>query len=200
MTRSFRVGAASVFVLLGLGGPAAAQVSLQMDSGGMDMSEMKVGDTATIGVRLTGLQPGQQLDTLAATVVFNGAALGTPTVTGGPIIPDPLNNPLDYLTLTDPGYAEATFLTFGEEAADRIRDNGLFYSFDVTAVAPGRGMFRFDFGDATAPNSEDPLDPIVVEVTTGDPLEFTVVPEPCSGLMLAMLGLLWAGRRSRRQR
>ena len=180
--------------------PAAhAQVNLQMDSGGTDMSKLEVGQTATINVILSGLQPGAELDTLAGTVMFNGSALGTPAITGGPILPDPLHEPTNFLTLAIPGYAEASFLTFGEESAHRIRENGVFYSFDVTATEPGRGTLGFDFVDATRPNPLDPLDPIAVDVTTGDSLEFAVVPEPASGLMLAALGLLWAGRRTRRR-
>jgi len=168
------------------------------------MGHLAVGQTATIAVRLSGLEPGDELDTLAATVGFSGSLLGEPSIMAGPIVPDPLDDPLDFLTAEKPGYAEATFLTFGQESVDRIRDNGLFFSFDVTALAPGQGEFSFEFVDATAPNPDDRFDPLPVTVQTGGPLSVTVVPEPHGVLLLGIMGVTigvgWMGGRWRRRR
>jgi len=136
---------------------------------------------------LSGLAPDDELDALTAWVVYDEALLGEPSITAGPILPDPRHGPLDYLPFEDAGWAEVTFLTFGDEPADRIHDNGLFFSFDVTALAPGQGEFSFDLVDATAPNPQDLLDPLPVAVQSGAPLPFEVVPEPSSGPILAVM-------------
>jgi len=192
------IGILLAIALLSASPAAHAQVNLQMDSGGTDMSKLEVGQTATINVILSGLQPGAELDTLAGTVMFNGTALGTPAITGGPIIPNPLDNPMDYLTYADSGYAEAMFLTFGEESAHRIRENGVFYSFDVTATVPGTGSFAFDSFSlsATQFNPDDQYAPVPLSVQTSPPLDFAVVPEPGTMAMICLLiPLLWRRRR-----
>jgi len=68
----------------------------------------------------------------------------------------------------------------------------------VTALAPGRGELSFDYTDATMPNPDDPWDPIPVLVETTGPLPFTVVPEPGTLMRVAMLGVVLAGRRRRK--
>ena len=202
MLRPLRVAPLVVVVVLLGGVSSQADVMLALESAGADMGHLAVGQTATIAVRLSGLEPGDELDTLAATVGFSGSLLGEPSIMAGPIVPDPLDAPLDFLTAEKPGYVEGTFLTFGKTPADRIRANGLFFSFDVSALAPGQGEFSFDFVDATAPNPDDPFDPLPVTVQTSGPVSFTVVPEPSSVLLLAIMGAAIGagGLRVRRRR
>jgi len=198
MLRCFCAGVlAAAIVLLGIGQAEAGMILLAIETGGADLAGLEVGQRATINVVLSGLEPDAELDTLAGTVVYDQTLLGVPVITAGPIIPDPLDDPLDYLISEQPGYAEATFLTFGDQPADRICGNGLFFSFDVTALAPGREL-SFDYTDATMPNPDDPWDPIPVLVETTGPLPFTVVPEPGTLMRVAMLGVVLAGRRRRK--
>lgn len=63
--------------------------------------------------------------------------LGAPVTAAGPIVPDPLDDPRDFLTLALPGYAEASFLTFGMEPDVHITSNGVFFPFDVTCSPAG---------------------------------------------------------------
>ena len=182
--------------------PTRADIALSIEPAGADLGHLAIGQTATIEVRLSGLAPGGELDTVAATLTYDASRLGEPRIVPGPIVPDPLDDPLDFLTAEKAGYVEGTFLTFGKTSADRIRANGLFFSFDVTALAPGQGAFRFDFVDATAPNPDDPFDPLPVTVQTNGPVSFTVVPEPSSVFLLAIMGAAIGagGVRARRRR
>jgi len=193
MNRSLSICTLSIVALLCGGAAAHAQVSLSLHDAGGNLSELRVGDTATVEVRLSGVQPGQELDTLAAVVVYNGSRLGSPAITGGPILPAAPFFAWDFLEMGQPGYAEASFSTIGEQASHHITSDGLFCSFDVTAAAPGRGALSFDFTDATQFNPDDPLDPTPLTVTEGDPLSFTVVPEPnaMAMLMALLMPLLW---------
>ncbi len=167
-----------------------AQVTLSLESGGPDVAQLYVGQTATVDVRLDGLQPGWQLDALAASVVYDDALLGPPSITAGPIVPDPPDSPWDFLTMALPGYAEASFLTFGMDPAAHVTSDGVFFSFDVTPAEVGSGAFAIDFTDATQFNPADPFDPIHLWVDAGPPLAFTVVPEPGSAALLAAAVLL----------
>lgn len=119
--------------------PTRADIALSIEPAGADLGHLTIGQTATIEVRLSGLAPGGELDTVAATLTYDASRLGEPRIVPGPIVPDPLDDPLDFLTAEKPGYVETTFLMFGDESADRIRANGLFFFFDVTALAPGPG-------------------------------------------------------------
>jgi hypothetical protein len=153
-------------------------------------STLGVEQPFTIGVELSGLEVGQELDSLAATVAFDGYVLGTPSVTAGPIVPNPLDNPLDLLTTDVAGLADVAFLTFGADAGDHITANGVFFSFEITPVTFGAGTIAIDFAGATLFNVANPNDPTVLTVETGAPLSFVVIPEPsCFALaVVVMLG------------
>ena len=186
-----------VTIVVGLAAAASAQgqVSLSLESSGVNLSQLRVGDTATIEVRLSGLQAGQELDALSATIIYEDLLLSSPVIASGPIIPDPLDDPWDFITLADPGHAEGSFLTFGTDTAAHVTSNGVFFTFDVTATDVGAGAFSFDFVDATQFNSSDPFDPIYVPVDAGEPLAFTVVPEPVSFMLVAIGTILLLMRR-----
>lgn len=189
MTRPLFCLVATVLVGLAAATSAQGQVSLSLESGGEDLSQLRVGDTATIEVRLGGLQSGQELDALSATIVYDDVLLSDPVIAAGPILPDPLDDPWNFITLADPGHAEGSFLTFGTDTAAHVTSNGVFFTFDITATDVGAGAFSFDFVDATQFNSINPFDPIYVAVDADEPLAFTVVPEPVS-LMLVTTGVL----------
>ena len=177
-----------VTIVVGLAAAASAQgqVSLSLESSGVNLSQLRVGDTATIEVRLSGLQAGQELDSLSATVLYEETLLSAPSVSHGPIVPDPLADPFDFLVWEEPGIAEGAFLTMGTESSDHVLSNGTFFSFEITVLGVGSGDFVFDFVDASEFNSADPFDPIPLPPSMGPPLQFTVVPEP-GGLSIIVL-------------
>jgi hypothetical protein len=159
---------------------------------------VSIGQPITVNVELAGLETGQALDSLAATVVFDGSLLGTPTITAGPIVPNPLDNPLDLLINADTGLADVAFLTFGTDAADHITSNGVFFSLVATAAAPGSASIAFDFSGATLFNAANPDDPTILPIEPGQPISFTVLPEPRT-IALAYV-LAFALHRSSRKR
>ncbi len=176
-----------------------ADVQISLTAPGGDLDNLPLGVPTTILVQLSGLGVGQELDTLAATVVYDGALLGVPSVSSGPIIPSPLDDPFDFLTVEQSGLADATFLTFGAESSDRIVSEGTFFTFDVIALALGSGSLYFDFIDATQFNPDDPFDSIPLNPVAGPSLGFTVVvPEPASSTLLMGFLVLAAGLGRRR--
>lgn len=157
-----------------------------------NLTTIGVGQSLSVDVALSGLEAGQELDSLAATIAFDGSVLGTPSIAAGPIVPNPLDDPLDLLVAETAGFADVTFLTFGVGIPDHITTNGVFFSFEVTPVTMGAGAIDFDFVGATLFNAANPNDPIVMSVETGTPLSFVVVPEP-SGLTLAVMAIVSFG-------
>lgn len=157
------------------------------------LDSIQVGQVFTVDVSLSFLPNQTALETLAATVRFDAALLGTPLlITAGAIVPDPLYNPNDFLTAHAPGLADATFQTFGINPPDFINTNGVFMSFTIQAQTPGQGAFSFDFVDALQFNPADPGNPIGIGLVGGPDLPFTVVTPAPSSLfpLLASLGLV----------
>ena len=181
---------------------ARGELTLSFASTAPDLSTLPVGQTVTFTVDLSGLLPGEELDALAATVVYDAALLGPPTIAPGPIVPDPLDDPFDFMVFTAGGVADASFLTFGLDPSARIAANGTFFSFSVEVLAEGGGTLSFDFVDASQFNPADPGWPILRDVVAGPDLGFTaVVPEPGVWLLLASAaGLLLVGGRVRYSR
>ncbi len=154
-------------------GVSHAGVQLSLTAPGVDLDNLPLGVPTTIHVQLSGLDVGQELDALAATVVYDGVLLGVPLISSGPIVPNPLDNPLDFLTSKQSGLADATFMTFGTEPSDQIVSEGTFFTFDVTPLVYGSGSLSFDFVDATQFNPNDPFDPILLYPVAGPNLTFT---------------------------
>jgi hypothetical protein len=166
--------------------PAIAAPILTLSSMASPMA-VGIGQPITVRLELTGLVAGEQLDSLAATVAYDGTLLGTPTVTAGPIVPNPLDDPLDLLISTDTGLADVAFLTFGIDAADHITSNGTFFTFQAAALAPGSANIALDFVGATLFNAANPNDPTILTVQAGEPISFVVVPEPSHVAILSAI-------------
>ena len=166
---------AALVLLLAQSASAASIVSLALAA---DQTTVAIGQPITVRVELTGLTAGDQLDSLAATVSYDNTLLGIPTVTAGPIVPNPRDDPLDLLISTGPGVADVAFLTFGTAAADHITTSGIFFTFSATALAPGTVDIAVDFAGATLFNSANPGDPTVLLIEPGQPFSLTIVPEP----------------------
>jgi|GEM_PF-2970783 len=188
----FRTGILAVFtafVLSGTLGHAQGDPSLGLFSPAPDLNTLVVGQAITFSVQLSELEVSQELDSLAATVTYDGSLLSVPSISPGAIIPDPLDDALDFLTLEETGLADATFMTFGINQPDHIVADGAFFSFDVVALAAGSGSVSFDFVSATEFNPLDPFDPIPLLIGVGPALSFTVVseaPEPATFSLLLM--------------
>jgi len=69
--------------------PADAQVSLALSTDAPDLNTLAVGQTFTVDVQLSGIAAGQQLDSLLGSVLFESNFLSIPTVSAGPIVPNP---------------------------------------------------------------------------------------------------------------
>ncbi len=159
-----------------------AVVNLELSSPD-DLLNLSIGDTATVEVSLTGLDTtaGEQLVSLTGSVLFPSSILGSPdNLTAGPIIPNPLSDPLDFQVFDAPGQADAAFLTFSVNAAEHITDNGVFFTFEVTTGFVGSGAFTFDALTLQAEQFDpnDLLFPILVDVAPGADLPFTVIAPP----------------------
>lgn len=178
-------------MVLGFVHPSLATPILSLSTAA-NLSTVRVGQPFTIDVELSGLEAGQELDSLVATLAFDGNVLGTPLVTAGPIVPDPLNVPLDLLVTADVGLVDVAFLTFGLDAAHRVTNGGIFFTFEVMPIDLGVGTIDFAFVGATLFNAADPTDPTLLVVETGAPLSFVVIPEPSSVILafVAMLGIV----------
>ena len=53
-----------------------------------DLANLAPGQTITIDAVLSGLNPGDELEFLAATAIYDDLVLGTPTITAGSIVPE----------------------------------------------------------------------------------------------------------------
>jgi hypothetical protein len=181
-------------IFLGFVRPALAAPTLSFSTTA-NPSSIGLGQAFTIDVELTGLEAGQELDSLVATVAFDGNRLGVPAVTAGPILPNPLGDPLDLLVTESIGFADVAFLTFGLGAADHVTSNGIFFEFEVTPIQLGAGTINFDVVGATLFNATNPNDPTLLAIETGPPLSLAVIPEP-SSLVLIFVALLGIAARS----
>ncbi len=158
-----------------------------------------VGQTLSIDVVLNDLPAGTQLELLSATVSFPAGSFQIPlSITPGPIVPDPLADPLDFLTIADAGLADISFQTNSLSAADRITTSGVFATIVLEANAIGGGEITLSFIDAFSFNSASPDEPIPFTIEDAPGIRFdVVVPEPsAAGAMLLLSTALLRRRRA----
>jgi hypothetical protein len=174
-------------------------LTLQADR---DLTTLKVGDGFTIDVVLDKMNVGDLME-LGATVEWTSGLLSDPTnETAGPIVPDPLDlflTPFSSPPRSKPAI-DGLFFMF----ATPISTNGTFFSFDLTAAAPGSGTIEFDYFSLEAYDVgftryfEDDFD------TNSLPFNITrdvnPVPEPASLACFAMIAAAGLRRRLRRNR
>jgi hypothetical protein len=161
---------------------AEAGPMLALSSDAPDLNHLAVGQSFNVQVSLSGLNPGDTLDFLAATVLFEATVLGTPTLAIGPIVPDPTG----FAPSALPGLADASYDDLFAASGSPITANGLFYSFGVTVQSAGQGTISFDFVDSSGSDASGAPLPVV---NAGGPLTFataTAVPEPSSWLSLGI--------------
>jgi len=175
---------------------------LSLSSTPADLSNLAVGQSVTVEVTLNvGDSPTGDLGLLAATVQWNGALLGTPVISDGPIV-----DPTGVLKTEGLGIADYLYDNLFAISGNPISVDGLFFSFTVTALAAGSGMLEFSFvgGDDTNFN------PVNILASSGLPFSIasatpsTPVPEPASWLVWFIIAGVLAlplevARRSRRR-
>ncbi len=193
----------TIVICLGLtsaGGTVAyGALSLDLDSDPDDISAVSLGDTFRVDVILGGLTQGDELEYLAATVEYDDLLLSLPTITPGAIIPDVAG-----FTATElDGVADGFYDNLDAPPAEpMITSNGVFYSFDVTAIAAGNGVHELTFVDVYGYDA----DGNEVDIGAGRALSFTtvaetVIAEPTSFVVwLLALGCVGVAARRRRRR
>lgn len=169
-----------------------------------DLANLTVGSPTTVSLSLSGLEPSTTLTLLAGTVSFDGTHFDIPTISSGPIVPNPLADPLDFLSTGDVGTADAVFFTFSTSAAEHITQDGEFFSFTLVPIVAGEGTLSLSFWDAGAfdPSNPELPSPVVISAGTDLSYQISVVPELGSAVLTssAVLLLLTFRRWNRRLR
>lgn len=155
------------------GAYARAELMLSLSSSA-NLEALSVNQIVSFDVRLSGLANPQELDYLAATISFTDNLWGIPTVEAGAIVPDPL----DFLSSTSAGLADAAFLASSSDATNHICTDGIFFTFQTQVLKPGDGRIGFSWVDATEFNASDPDTSIPLDIATGSSLDVRVVSEP----------------------
>jgi hypothetical protein len=169
-----------------------------------DLSKLVAMDTAQIDVTLSNLDIASEgpltfLSALVNLITNSGAdpLLAISGVQGGEIIPSVLSDPSDFQTNFDlgdpsipmPPEADATFLTGSVDSSQQISTNGIFFSFDIVANAPGTGSIQFDENSLIALSTDDPS--FIIVHGEGD-LTFTVSPAESGGAVTPLPSTLTA--------
>jgi hypothetical protein len=81
---------AIVLVLVAVIGSASTRAETISVSSSADLTNLTVGVPVMFDVRMSGLAAGDTLSFLGTTISFDEAIFGTPTITPGAIVPDPL--------------------------------------------------------------------------------------------------------------
>lgn len=165
----------AVAVVIALATKCFGQANLVLTPTVANLHQLEVDSPVVFLVELTGLPAGSGLDALFATVEYDGNLLGIATLTPGGTLPNPLHDPLDFATNTQPGMVDGAFTTFGTTEPAHISNLGVFYSFTITPIAVGSGSIGLSFTDASQFNASNPGEPILIGATANDALTFTVI-------------------------
>ncbi len=175
---------------------SASAITMTLSATPSDLSSLTVGDSFQIDVLLGDLN-GESLASLGGAILFPSAQLGVPGgEVAGVIVPDASD-----LFLTPlPGMMDAMFFAF---AGGNITDEGVFYSFTLTAQAAGSGVIQFDLPSLFA--EDEQLNPIFdigtneLSFTIGESTGGAAVPEPATaGLgLMGLMGLVIRRRQTR---
>jgi hypothetical protein len=192
---------ASPWLLLGPSARADLQLSITQDpSSTVDLNAWNPGQTATFDVSLSGIQQGQTIDFLGATLHFDSNILGTPTL---PIAGDIVPSSGVFLPAVGPGLSDASYLSV--DSTTLITHDGVFFRFSLTPIASGSGTISFSDGinppdvfvDYTNADSSTGNN-----ISAGPDLSFQVpgvsaVPEPSSSLVVLFVGAVVGLRQGR---
>lgn len=157
-----------------------------------DLSSTPVGQAIVLDVVLSGLDTGGTLELLAATIEYDQTLWGIAEVARGPIVPDTQG----FITPDVPvaGMIDGVFDPLPTPSgSDQITSNGVFFSFELTALAEGTGAFAMTFSDALGENGlGQPIDGVSPGIAQL-PFEITI-PEP-SGLVVTAVATFGLSRR-----
>jgi hypothetical protein len=167
-----------------------------------DLASLRVGEHATISAVLSELSVGTALDSLFVTVSYDETFVEASGLVAGPIVPASLFDPLDFVGDTGDGLIDAAFSTYSTSSDHHITNNGVFFEFQLAAIAQGSGALTVDLALGSQFNAADPTSPIDLDVNAGPPIDILVViPEPASWVLGATtVALFMTGRRTRRVR
>jgi hypothetical protein len=200
------LGALALPLLFGSSIQAGPIVSLSSPD---NLSQIQVGDTVHVDITLAGLNPGDTLELLGASVVFPAVSFGAPSTNTPYVVPNGIVPDVGgYSGAVPAGKAVGLYDTLNllppPAFFPAITANGRFFSFTVTALKEGSGTFAFgnDLNSIGFDASGAPLDNVVGL----NELSFTVlqstIPEPASAILLG-IGILatavWARRCPRRK-
>jgi hypothetical protein len=173
-------------------GRAGPVVTLSAE-GGVDLSKLHVGQTVTIDATLSGLNPGDSLSVLYSLLSVDPQLIAGTAPVAGPIVPT-TGNIFD--VVGGPGLPDVT-ATFIQTSGAAITSNGLFFTFQFTALAPGSGSIQ---DDGTFSTGTDAAGAPLPQATLAGPLDFAVVPEPSTiaGAGVALFASLTCAWRLRR--
>lgn len=175
---------------------AHADVSFSLSSSA-NLTQLKVGDTITVEVNLSDIESGPDLVFVGTTVDFDGALFEPTAIHAGPIVP---NGDSALSSILGLGSVDAYFETFSDQTSDHLVSSGIFYSFDLVAIAPGDGLLDLSFWLTAAYDPESPAGSLIDSSAEAGLPFFIGVPEPHSFLLAASGGLAaaWMIRHRRR--
>lgn len=182
---------ASVLTFGGGVASSEAQADLMLSlTSSVNLDALPVHQPVTFDVWLSGLETGQELSALAATIAYTN--LGSSSISWGGIVPGTGD-----LDSNGDGQADASFFAGGSQSADRICGGGIFFSFEAVVQNLGEGELRFSYASASqfdpprdfSSNDED--NPVVCDPVIGSVLKFTAVevPEPSTWVLLVTVAL-----------
>jgi hypothetical protein len=194
LTKRIVLAAAVLGTMASMAGRARGDLVLTMSvEGGGDLTNLTVGQTETIDVTLSGLVAPTNLSFLNQFIFFSDpTVLSATTPVAGSIVPNPGGD------FTSSGGSGASGVFVGN-STNLITTNGIFFSFQVTALKAGSGTLTNNFDSAEdSKGTTVPLgaiNPLSYHVTS------VVAPEPSTLAMIGSavpLGIGWWLRRRRR--
>jgi hypothetical protein len=166
-----------------------------------DLEHLTVGEQVTIDVNLQGLPVGSHfIFNLNTSVLFPSSLLQTvpdtydssgltTTFGSGYAFQFASQVPNFYaLSLLTAGSATGIFNDEAPASSDAINENGIYYTFDLKAIAAGNGTIAFNTALGSNEYAADSTNFNFAPLPTGSPLSFTItaIPEPSSLLSLAL--------------
>jgi hypothetical protein len=206
----------SILAILILISPRAVANPMVSLSSPENLTHLSVGQQVEIDVTLSGLPVGTDFifnlntqllfpSTMFQTVPNLGNSSGLTTSFGPGSAFQFVDQPPNFYALSslNAGNAIGIFNDQAPASSEAINENGLYYSFNLTAIAPGSGSILFDPTPGANQYAADDTGFNFAPLPTGAPLVFAIasVPEPSSlslGLVASLVGCGYA--RSRRLR
>jgi hypothetical protein len=185
MTTWFRASAtAAIFLFAASIGHADAVLSLSSSTS--NLNSLHVGDMVEVTVSLSGLNSGDAVNALGADISFSSNLGNATPAAPGAIIPD---NSAFFGNISGGSIGSGVYDALFSLSNAQITQNGVFFTFDLTAKTPGSGTISwYDAPSISGSNSTGGS--LAVSADTESALSFAVVsavPEP--GAWCALAGM-----------